>query len=108
MGWILAMFDLPVKTDTQRKIASRFRTELQDNGYLMLQFSVYARPCVTYEHLDSHIAKVESFAPQGGNIRLMYLTDQQWEKSTTIIGPNYNQGNRETDPQMPEQVEFWE
>jgi len=104
----MAMFDLPVKTDEQRRVATHFRKELLDNGYLMLQFSVYARPCVTCEQMDSHIAKVKAFAPKGGNIRLMFLTDQQWGKSATIIGPNYDQGSREIDPAIPEQVEFWE
>lgn len=26
----------------------------------------------------------------------------------SAVGPNCDQGNREIDPQMPEQVEFWE
>lgn len=48
------MFDLPVMTDDERRTATRFRKELLDSGYLMIQFSVYARPCVTYEAMDTH------------------------------------------------------
>ena len=54
MGWLMAMFDLPVMTDKERKMASRFRNDLIDHGFLMIQFSVYARPCVnsvSYTHL---------------------------------------------------------
>jgi len=108
MGWIMAMFDLPVMTDDERRVASRFRKDLLDDGYLMLQFSVYARPCVTYEAMDTHIAKVKRLAPMAGNVRLLFLTDEQWKKSVAIIGANYNQGKREKDPKMPNQVEFWE
>jgi hypothetical protein len=54
MGWILTMFDLPVMTDKERKAATKFRNDLLDNGYLMIQFSVYARPCVSYEQMDTH------------------------------------------------------
>src|SRR5207245_11337387 len=59
MGWIMAMFDLPVMTDKERKSATRVRNDLLDNGYLMIQFSVYARPCVTYEQMELHIARIK-------------------------------------------------
>ena len=55
MGWLMAMFDLPVMTQEERKVASRFRNDLLDNGFLMIQFSVYARPCVNFEQLNKHI-----------------------------------------------------
>lgn len=108
MGWILVMFDLPVLTDSERRTATRFRKELLDSGYLMIQFSIYARPCVSLEAMDSHIAKVKAITPEAGNVRLMFITDQQWGSSVTVIGPNYRQGNRAIAPAMPEQVEFWE
>jgi len=107
MGWILAMFDLPVMTDTERKVASRFRNDLRENGFLMIQFSVYARPCVNFEQLDKQIQIIKRLVPVAGNVRLMYLTDQQWAKSVTVIGPNYKQGNRATDATVPDQIEFW-
>ena len=108
MGWILVMFDLPVLTDTERKTASRFRKDLLDGGYLMIQFSIYARPCVSYEQMDTHIARVKAIVPEAGNVRMMFITDEQWGKSVTVIGPNYAQGNRAVDPHMPAQVEFWD
>jgi CRISPR-associated protein Cas2 len=104
MGWIMAMFDLPVLTDKQKKVASRFRKDLLDDGYLMIQWSVYARPCVSYEQMDTHIARVKSMTPESG----MFITDEQWGKSVTVIGPNYRQGSRDVDPKMPKQVEFWD
>lgn len=108
MGWVLVMFDLPVLMDTERKAATRFRKELLDDGYLMIQFSIYARPCVTYEQMDKHIARVKEFVPEAGNVRIMFMTDEQWRKSVTVIGKNYDQGKRAVDPDMPKQIEFWE
>ena len=102
------MFDLPVLTDAEKKAASRFREELLDDGYLMIQWSNYARPCVSYEQMDTHIARVKAITPEAGNVRLMFITDQQWGNSVTVIGPNYKHGSRAVDPQMPQQVEFWE
>ncbi len=102
------MFDLPVMTDEERKAATRFRNDLLERGYFMVQFSVYARPCVTYELLEKHTAEVKRFTPAAGNVRLVFISDQQWSKSVTVTGPNYKQGKRRLDPKMPAQVEFWE
>lgn len=108
MGWILAMFDLPVITDKERKAASRFRNDLLENGYMMIQFSVYARPCVSYEQMDTHISRIKRLIPDAGNVRLMFMTDEQWKKSYTVIGANYRQDKRARDPSIPKQVDFWE
>jgi CRISPR-associated protein Cas2 len=108
MGWILAMFDLPVVTKKERKVATRFRTDLLDQGFLMVQFSVYARPCVSFEQLNKHIGIIRKLVPEAGNVRLMYITDEQWGKSVTVLGPNYDQGSRANKAKVPDQVEFWE
>lgn len=41
--WCLVMFDLPVETKEQRREATRFRHDLLDWGFIMVQFSVYAK-----------------------------------------------------------------
>lgn len=104
----MAMFDLPVMTDKERKVATRFRNDLLDHGFLMIQFSVYARPCVNFEQLSKHIGIIEKLVPQAGNVRLLFITDEQWAKSVTVIGPNYDHGKRAKGPKVPGQVEFWE
>ncbi len=104
----MAMFDLPVMTDQERKAATRFRNDLLDAGYIMIQFSVYARPCVSHEQLESHIARVKDLIPEAGNVRLMFMTDEQWKKSYTAIGGNYREKKNARDPTIPNQVEFWE
>jgi CRISPR-associated protein Cas2 len=43
--WLFVFFDLPVGTKTERRVATRFRNFLKDDGYMMLQLSVYARVC---------------------------------------------------------------
>jgi CRISPR-associated protein Cas2 len=43
--WMIVMFDLPVTTSAERKIATQFRNHLLDNGFEMSQFSVYFRFC---------------------------------------------------------------
>lgn len=41
--WLFVFFDLPVKTKPERRTATRFRNFLLKDGYMMIQFSVYAR-----------------------------------------------------------------
>ncbi len=107
MGWLLVMFDLPVLTRKQRKAATDFRQSLLDDGYLMVQFSIYARACTDMERIDKHKARLKSFAPEAGNIRLLFLTDRQWSQGETICGPDFAQGNRQLELALPEQAEFW-
>jgi CRISPR-associated protein Cas2 len=108
MGWLLAMFDLPVMTRAQRQAATRFRNDLLDHGFLMIQYSVYARPCVNFEQVKKHMQTIEKLVPAAGNVRLLYITDQQWARSVNVVGPNYEQGRRALDPNVPRQIEFWE
>lgn len=89
-------------------MATRFRNDLIGQGFLMIQFSVYARPCVNFEQLSKHLCVIRKMVPEAGNVRLLYITDEQWAKSVTVIGPNYDQGKRAKDPKIPDQVEFWE
>lgn len=107
MGWILVMFDLPVGTDVQRRDATKFRNFLLDDGYVMSQYSVYLRPCVSYEHIEKHTERVRAATPHDGFVKIMFFTDKQFELSINIIGESTSTGNRETSPEMPPQIIFW-
>lgn len=104
----MVMFDLPVGTKRQRKEASAFRNRLLDDGYIMLQFSVYVRACVTYEKVKKHTNRLETIIPHGGNVRAFFLTDAQWEKAVNVIGKDYIHRNQSAEVTMPTQMEFWE
>lgn len=107
MGWLLVMFDLPVLTKGQRKTASDFRDALRDDGFFMVQFSVYARACADLDRMEKHRERVKSLVPDAGNVRLLFLTDCQWTKGECIIGKDYDQGHRQLDLEIPAQAEFW-
>lgn len=107
MGWILTMFDLPVITKEERKVATAFRKFLLDNGYMMINFSVYARPCVNWEKMRKHAQRLETVVPSGGNIRVFFITDKQWLDAMTVIGKDYEETHTQKQPEMPQQLEFW-
>lgn len=103
MGWILAAFDLPVLEAEERKRATRFRKQLLNDGFIMIQYSIYARPCVTHESIEKHANRIASIAPKTGNVRLIFITDHQWGKIQTISDPKYFREQ----PEMPDQMTFW-
>ncbi len=39
--WVITMFDLPVVTPKARKAYARFRKTLLEDGFTMMQYSVY-------------------------------------------------------------------
>ena len=104
MGWLLVGFDLPVGTPEQRKKATGFRNFLLDEGFMMIQFSLYARPCVSFARQETHVTRVRASVPEEGNVRILFVTRAQWERSYII------QGRPATDvepEQIPEQFQLW-
>jgi CRISPR-associated protein Cas2 len=84
--WLFVFFDLPVSTKLERGAATRFRNFLKDDGYMMIQFSVYARVCRGEEAVDKHIARVVQNLPQKGSVRALHVTDRQYARMKLLIG----------------------
>lgn len=104
MGWLMVAFDLPVKTKDERKRATDFRKFLIDDGFQMIQFSVYARPCVTFARQETHLRRIRLAVPDEGSIRAIYITKAQWEKAYIIHGKPAKEVEAE---EMPEQIMLW-
>lgn len=83
---LLVFFDLPVKTKPQRKAATQFRNFLIKDGYYMIQFSVYGRVCNGYDAVEKHKKRLKSAVPDNGSIRLLVITEKQYEKIDILVG----------------------
>lgn len=84
--WIFVFFDLPVTTPKGRKQATRFRNFLLNDGYTMVQYSVYARICNGQERVDKHMRRLRVSTPDEGYIRALQITDKQYGRMQTILG----------------------
>ena len=84
--WLMVFFDLPVGTKTERRHATRFRNYLKRDGFLMLQFSVYARICRAEEAVDKHLARVRANLPPKGSVRTLQVTDKQYARMKLLVG----------------------
>ena len=104
MGWLMVAFDLPVGTKQQRKAATDFRKWLLDDGFQMMQFSVYVRSCVTFARQDTHISRVKVHLPPEGSVRAIFVTRAQWERSFVIHGCPAKEAEPE---EIPDQIQLW-
>ena len=87
---ILVCFDLPVKEPKERKEAAKFRKFLQNDGYHMLQYSVYVRLCNGMDSVQTHKRRIKAELPSHGSVRLIILTEKQYENIEILLGePNY-------------------
>lgn len=84
--WIFAMFDLPVKTKRERRNYTRFRNLLLDNGFSQMQFSVYARFCISEDVAETFRKRIEKSLPPDGYVRTLSVTDRQFAKMQSFHG----------------------
>lgn len=86
--WLLVFFDLPTLTRPERRAANRFRELLMSNGFSRVQYSVYARWCVTDKTTESAIRAIKKGMPDTGLVRILKLTDDRWARSICLVGKN--------------------
>ena len=83
---MLVFFDLPVKTKTERRVATRFRAFLLNDGYHMVQYSLYARVCNGLDAVEKHEKRLNANLPQNGAVRLLVITEKQYESIRILVG----------------------
>jgi len=83
---LVLVFDMPVNTKEERREYKKFRDYIMDDGFLMLQYSVYTRMCPNDYSVDKHIARVKSFKPKYGNIRIIKVTENQYLNMIMVHG----------------------
>lgn len=84
--WLFVFFDLPTKTKKERRTYTQFRNRLLKNGFMMMQFSVYARICKGDDSIETQKKRVKDHVPKKGHIRMLSITDLQYGKMETLIG----------------------
>ena len=86
--WLFAMFDLPMVTKAERKAYAHFRKSLIREGFMRLQYSVYARYCPTQEASEAYRRRVRADLPPKGQVRLIHITDRQFGQMSVFAGKN--------------------
>lgn len=84
--YLFVFFDLPVKSKAERRDATRFRNFLVNDGYDMMQLSIYTRVCRGQETADKHIERVKKNLPPKGSIRALQVTERQYARMKLLVG----------------------
>jgi len=84
--WLFAMFDLPVDTAEQRRQYNQFRKQLLRDGFVQLQYSVYARFAASQESIEAARNRVRAAVPPEGQVRLLAVTDRQYGQMEVYFG----------------------
>jgi CRISPR-associated protein Cas2 len=100
--WLFAMFDLPVATKAHRRAYTRFRKELLEDGFAMMQFSIYFRHCASRESAEAHSRRMGGRVPAEGEVRFLAVTDAQFSRIEIFAGRR-----RKPPESPPAQLEFF-
>ncbi len=100
--WVIAMFDLPTDTPKARKAYARFRKNLLEDGFTMMQYSIYSRHCASIENAEVHEKRMGDLVPAEGEVRFLTITDKQFSRTKVYAGKK-----RQKMPSPPSQLEFF-
>ena len=89
--WAIVIFDLPVVRKEDRQAAAKFRSNLLDLGFSMVQFSVYFKLLSSPEELESISNKIKRILPGKGKVEIIYITDKQYENIISYYGSSPQQ-----------------
>lgn len=97
--WMMVLFDLPVVTPEERKLASDFRHFLLDEGFEMAQFSVYLRFVGERDRVPKFERRIKRAMPPHGKVSILFFTDRQFEETKSFV-------NRKVlpNPEIPQQL----
>ncbi len=97
---ILVFFDLPVTTQERRRAYTIFRRFLIQDGYDMMQWSVYARMVNGKDNAEKHLNRLINNLPQEGSIRCLEVSEKQFANMKVLLGTRKFQEKKVNADQM--------
>ena len=83
---LIVFFDLPMVTKAEKRAYVQFRRFLLNDGYDMIQWSVYGRILNGKDAQTKHLARLSDNLPPHGSIRCMTVTEKQYAGIQLLIG----------------------
>lgn len=87
--WMMVLFDLPVIEKKERKAATDFRNFLLDNGFSMVQYSIYTKLFSGKDACEKYYKLIVNNLPPSGKVDILTITDKQY---SNII--SYSSGDK--------------
>lgn len=82
----ILFFDLPSITKTDLREYRKFVKLIKNEGFVMLQESVYTKLCLNQGVVDATIARVKAELPKEGIVSVLTITEKQFSSITQLLG----------------------
>lgn len=83
---LIVFFDLPSVTNADKRRYRKFRKYLIDNGYLMMQESVYCKLLTNYGACELEVKNLQKNKPSDGLVQCLQITEKQYASIKCITG----------------------
>jgi CRISPR-associated protein Cas2 len=83
---MMVFFDLPTVTKAEKRAYTLFRRFLLNDGYDMIQFSIYGRILNGTDAEDKHMKRLLVNLPPEGSIRVLTVTEKQYASMKILVG----------------------
>lgn len=83
---VMVMFDLPTDTSMDRRHYRWFRKFLIDEGFIMMQESVYTKICLNMHAVNKVELNIQKNRPPKGIVQVMSVTEKQFATMKLIVG----------------------
>lgn len=86
---VIVFFDLPTETTEDKRNDRQFRKALIENGFLMMQESVYCRLLPTTSAESTAVEAVRRSRPPKGLVQVLSITEKQFARMEYIVGEKH-------------------
>ena len=83
---VIVMFDLPTDTSMDRRHYRWFRKFLIDEGFIMMQESVYTKICLNMHSVNKVELNIQKHRPPKGIVQVMNVTEKQFASMKLVVG----------------------
>ena len=94
---VIVFFDLPVDNAKLRRQYSKFRKFLINEGFIMMQESVYSKLALNGSVVASIKEKLNKNRPKYGLVQMLIITEKQYSRIEFITGQSENKTLNNTD-----------
>ncbi len=85
---VMVFFDLPTTSTSDVKNYTKFRKSLIENGFVMMQYSIYTKIVLNKSGLKSIEKKISEITPKRGLVQMLVVTEKQFVGIKNIVGEN--------------------
>ncbi len=83
---MMVFFDLPVETAKNRRDYRKFRKFLIDEGFIMMQESIYSKLALNNSIINLLKTKINKNKPPKGLVQILVITEKQFNSIEIIVG----------------------